>query len=195
MTTSREVVSWGDVAAAASSMFRVWAFGGEQDWVEECWGHFKKDGLTSADDMLEETKTRLRLLALAKIYEEFSGLMWDENPDTPINFLTDHLELDGTALGILAALDSEFDGSGIKDANGLREYALTTVSHSLRPEIFGCLADAYGGDNALFLRMAQTIKDPKDDDEDDDGDLLPHFSSAVRPSAAWSFVSNCFQTG
>jgi hypothetical protein len=78
MTVS-ENVTWDEVEEAASKMFNVWLDGQELNWAKEAWNHLSAAGLTSRETFLEETKSKLRLVTLARIYQEFCGLAWDEN--------------------------------------------------------------------------------------------------------------------
>src|SRR4051794_12458933 len=103
MSDANDTVSWEDLEPAAGKMFKVWVGGGELEWAKECWQHFAAKGLTDSANVIEDTASRLRLVALARIYEEFCGLAWDENPETPVDYLAEDLELDSVALGILAA--------------------------------------------------------------------------------------------
>ena len=84
MSEPYEMVQWEDVKDAASKMFNVWVFGGELEWAQECWTHFAASGLTENSSVIEYVAAQLRLLTLARNYEEFCVLAWDENPDTPI---------------------------------------------------------------------------------------------------------------
>ena len=98
-----EDIDWDWVSDAAESIFNVWYIGSELDWAKEAWDYFGKAGLNQASSVLDRTKINLRLLALGRIYHEFCGCAWDENPDTPIDVLAESFDISPIALGILAA--------------------------------------------------------------------------------------------
>ncbi len=155
---SDEIIVWNDVSSAAGRMFRIWGAGGELEWAEECWGHFQKAGIAGQVSDIARTSSLLRLVTLARIYEEFSGFAWEENPETPIDYFAENLNIDPVALGILAAraTSDSFDDTCDEDGSQLRELALTFVSDAQRKEIYACLCAAYGDDIQLFSRMSRT---------------------------------------
>lgn len=189
MSSEYDCITWEEVSKAASKMFNVWLGDGEIKWVEECWRHFGEAGLTGNSTPLEATAASLRLVTLARIYEEFCGLAWDENPETPIDYLAEDLELNSLALGILAAIASPevFDGAG--DEYELRETALAAATEAQRQEIFDCLRKAYGSDVQLYSRMSQTNQPDQDDSDGSEFDVTG--SNAL----ALSFVINGFKQG
>jgi hypothetical protein len=190
---SSHAIPWDNVADAAGSMFRVWVSGGELQWAKECWMHFEKAGLTSGASVVEEAKSYLRLVALARIYEEFSTYMWDEKPDTPLSFLAENLEIHPIALGIIASRDPGFECDEIDDEGILHEHTLSAAINQLRSEIHSCLVEAYGSPKALYSRMAKTMErtDPEGTFESDES--LEEFSPTEPHVRAWSFVSDAFQ--
>lgn len=180
---------WERVQDAAARMFRVWVGGGELAWAEEAWGHLYNAGLANEDPILEDTAAKLRLVTLARIYQEFSGLAWDENPETPLEYLAEDLDIDDVALGILAASA----GGEYKDAsddNELRELALTAVTNQQRREIFECLKAAYGSEVHLYARLFNTHKQVPGEDGDGE-ELEPTF----RNCAAYEYVRGGFRHG
>ena len=187
MSTDANIVAWTEVETAAAKMFNVWSGGGELVWVKECWEHLSQAALTGNTTVMETTATHLRLVALARIYEEFCGCAWDENPETDAHTLAEDLEIDPVALGILAAASDKDDFDEASDDYELREAALLAVTDSMRSEIFACLAKAYGGEVQLCSRMAQTNHSP---DEDDDGD---EFEITGPNSTAYGFVTEGFR--
>jgi hypothetical protein len=164
---SDDTVNWEDIKGSASNMFHVWGDGGEFEWAEECWGHFKAKGLAGNSTILEQTATNLRLVTLACIYEEFAGLAWDENPESGVDYLSENLEIDSLALGILAATASPDNFNDAGDEYELREAALLSATSAQRSEIFACLCAAYGGEVPLYSRMARTYPSERDGDEFD----------------------------
>ena len=189
MSPEYERITWEEISSEASKIFHVWCGDGEIRWVEECWGHFGEADLTGNGTPLEATATMLRLVSLARIYEEFCGLAWDENPETPISYLAEHLEFDALALGILGAQASPDAFDDAEDEYELRDAALTAASDAQREEIFDCLSKAYGGDVLLYSRMSQTNQ--SDREESDGGEFEVTGSNCV----ALSFVTNGFQQG
>jgi len=73
-----DCILWDDIDSQASDMFKVWLCGGELEWAEECWRFFQKAGLADCEPWIEHTRSLLRLVTLARIYQEFSGFKWDE---------------------------------------------------------------------------------------------------------------------
>ena len=165
---SPDVVRWDKLEDTASEMFNVWVDGVELDWAKECWGHFIAGDLAGDATILERTATLLRLVTLARIYEEFCSRAWDENPDTPIVNMAEGLEIDPVALGILA---SRVSGDTFDDVFGdyeLHEVALIAVTDAQRNEIFDCLCTAYGDSVRLYSRMYHTRYPVNDETEDDE---------------------------
>jgi hypothetical protein len=189
MSPEYDRITWEEVSKAASKMFNVWFGDGEIKWVEECWRHFGEAGLTGISTPLEATATLLRLVTLARVYEEFCGLAWDENPETPIHYLAEDLKLDALALGILGAVASPEVFDNAQDEYELREAALAAATEAQRQEIFDCLVKAYGSDIQLYSRMSQTNK--QDQTESDYSEF-----EVIGPNAlALSFVIKGFQQG
>lgn len=180
MSESYEIVSWEDIEPAARKMFHVWMGDGELEWVKECWQHFAAKGLTGNTTALEITATYLRLVALARIYEEFCGYAWEENPETPVDYHAEHVEIDPLALGILAARsgDDSFDEAG--EDYELREAALLAATDAMRAEIFDCLSAAYGGAVMLYARMSKTNHSANEEDDEDEFEVTGSNSSALQ---------------
>lgn len=188
MSTSEET-GWNEVRDAASRMFYVWDCGGELAWAEEAWAHLYEAGLANDGSILEHTAAKLRLVTLARVYEEFSGLAWDENPETPLDYLAEDLDIDNLALGILAA-SAGGDFEDTADEYELRELALLAVTNRQRREVFECLSAAYGGAINLYTRLWKT-RSP-DQGEDCDGE---EFEPTPRKANAMHFVTSGFQQG
>ena len=111
--TDTENIKWEEVESAAPKMFSVWVDGTELEWAKEAWSHLTAAGLVGATTILDITTANLRLVTLALIYQEFCGFAWDENPETPVDYLAEDLEIDPVALGVLAAK---------ADPNGFEEF-------------------------------------------------------------------------
>lgn|GEM_PF-1169996 len=180
-----DCILWDDIDSQASDMFKVWLCGGELEWAEECWRFFQKAGLADCEPWIEHTRSLLRLVTLARIYQEFSGFKWDENPETEVDYLAEDLEIDSIALGILAA---KAFPDGFNDAEGeydLNQSALIAATDDLRAEIFQCLVKAYGDEVALYSRMCRTNSDTEIDGED--------FTVTSGNCRALEYVMNSFQ--
>jgi hypothetical protein len=184
-----DALPWSDVEKAASKMFHVWVDGGELEWARECWNHFARRGLTRSATVLEMTAACLRLVALARIYEEFCGLKWDENAETPVCDLADNLDIDSVALGVLAAPAIDDDISEADDDFELRATALLAATDKMRREIFTCLVHGYGDAVKLYSRMSKTNHPSKILDADD---RMDEFEVTGPNSSAFSFVTNGF---
>jgi hypothetical protein len=87
-------VKWDEIETAAAKMFNVRIDGAELKWAKEAWKHLATAGLTEATTILEITATKLRVVTLARIYQEFSGFAWDENPETLLDYLAEDLEIE-----------------------------------------------------------------------------------------------------
>jgi hypothetical protein len=157
-------VTWEDVQEAAAKMFDVWVDGTELEWAKEAWTHLSAAGLTRGTTILEITTANLRLLTLSIIYQEFCGLAWDTNPETPVDFLAEDLQIDPVALGILAGSDGTAEFENFDDDYDLREAALITVTKRQKPAIFQCLKAAYGSDIKLYSRLWHTRNESLEDD-------------------------------
>ena len=187
MTSTAEQLRWEDVSEAAAAMFHVWQGGGELAWAEECWQHLTAAGLTPAGTVLETTATCLRLVELARIYEAFSGLAWDENPHTPVTLLAENLAIDPLALGIIAAASTSESFAACVDPYELYQSTLHAAAGARRAEIFQCLVEAYDGEINLYSRLSKTNQAP--DAEDDEDALEPTFPNVD----AFAYVQNGFQ--
>jgi hypothetical protein len=189
MSPEYDRITWEEVSTAASKMFHVWCGDGEIRWVEECWGHLGEADLTGNGTPLEATATALRLVSLARIYEEFCGLAWDENPETSIDYLAEDLDLDAMALGILGAQACPDAFDDAEDEYELRVAALTAAADAQRQEIFECLSKAYGGAVPLYSRMSQTNQSAEEENDQDE------FEVTGSNGVALDFVMNGFQQG
>jgi hypothetical protein len=183
-----ENIEWGEVEGAAKNMFRVWVDGRELEWAKEAWCHLTAAGLVGATTILDITAAKLRLVTLARIYQEFSGLAWDENPETPPDYLAEDLELDPVALGILAGRADPNDFEDLTEDEYLLGAALLTVTDSQRQEIFECLRNAYGDEFRLYSRLWHTRSPIAD--EDSEGD---EWEVTGANGSALEYVTNGFQ--
>ena len=151
---ANETIGWDEVEEAAGKMFTVWINGNELKWAKEAWTHLAAAGLTGAATTLEISATKLRLVTLARIYHEFCGLAWDENPDWPPSYLAENLEIDPVALGIIAAATPRRnDFEELTEDDSLLDEAVLAVINSQRADIFECLKSAYGDEIRLYSRM------------------------------------------
>lgn len=182
-------LGWDEIEQAAKKMFNVWIDGGELKWAKEAWRHLRAAGLTSSTSTLEVTAAKVRLVTLARIYQEFSGFAWDENPETPLDYLAEDLEIDPVALGILAGRASPNGFEELTDDDSVLGAALLTVTDSQRAEIFDCLRKSYGDENKLYSRLWHTrsLLAEKDSEEDEWQVTGPN-------CAALQYVSNGFHS-
>lgn len=160
-------MAWEDIERAAAKMFNVWTSGGDLAFAKEAWGHLEAAGLTDDDGVAAATETYLRLIALCRIYEEFSGAKWDEDPDMPISFLAEDLDIDRFALGLLAGPHLQDGDWRYVEEFEMFKAALTAAVESFRPEVFECLRRAYGGDTCLYQRLCRTRSDSDEHDYED----------------------------
>jgi len=176
-----ENIAWDKVEGAAAKMFNIWVDGSELKWAKEAWRHLAAFGLTGATTILEITATKLRLVTLARIYHEFCGLAWDENPDWPVSYLAENLEIDPVALGILAASTPDRnDFEELTEDDSLIDDAVLAVVNSQRSEIFDCLTAAYGDAIRLYSRMWHTrSEDEKKDSEGDEFEVTDPNATAL----------------
>ena len=151
-----DTLEWEEIEAAASEMFKVWIDGSELEWAKEAWSHLTRADLASAGSILDITSAKLRLVTLARIYQEFCGYAWDENPETPVEYLAEDLEIDPVALGVLAGSIEPLEFQSCSDDYELRQAALVAVTDSQRLEIFECLRAAYGDEIRLYSRIWHT---------------------------------------
>ena len=161
-----ENIGWDEVEEAASKMFSIWIDGHELDWAREAWDHLCAAGLTTRETFLAETEAKLRLVTLARIYHEFCGIAWDENPETPTSYLADDLQIDGLAIGVLAVSIGCNELQEAVEEHELHEAALIAVTDNQRREIFGCLRAAYGDEYRLYSRIWHTRSERADDERE-----------------------------
>jgi len=163
-----EQIDWEEVEEAASKMFHVWVDGCELDWAKEAWGHLGAAGLASRQTFLDENAAKLRLVMLARIYQEFCGLAWDEDPETPLDYLAEDLQIDPVAIGVLAGSTGCDELEEAVDDYELHKAALTAVTDNQRKEIFECLKAAYGNEIHLYSRMWHTRSPLAEEDSEGD---------------------------
>ena len=162
-------LSWEEIETAAAEMFNVWTSCGDLEFAKEAWKHLECAGLTNDDDILSRTQSCLRLIALCRIYLTFSKAKWDEGQDTPITYLTEYLDINQVALGLLAAPNSPAPGYDVPCFEPLELYenALIAATKLLEPQILDCLRRAYGGDTGLYMRLCRTCSNSEEHDTDD----------------------------
>jgi hypothetical protein len=148
-------------------MFNVWTSDGDLDFAKEAWGHLEKAGLTDDSGVAGRTETILRLIALCRIYREFCARQRDENPDPPIRYLAEDLDIDPLSLGLLAAPNMLDDDWKFEEAFQLEEIALIRATGALCPDILDCLRRVYGGKKSLYLRLCQTRSNHLESDAED----------------------------
>ena len=173
-------IEWDEIDYEASTIFRVWPDGSELAWAEEAWQHLRARGLTETATELDYTKVRLTLVMLGRIYEEFCGVAWDKDPQTPLDELTESLEIDPVALGILAASAGreQFDDAG--DEYELLDLAIVAATNELRDGIFECLKSAYGDEEALCRRIWLTRHPLNSEDDAAETEANPPNAAALR---------------
>jgi hypothetical protein len=160
---------WDEVKDGAEAVFRVWHLGSEEEWAERAWAMLEKAGLTTYHGAVEETRVRVRLLALASIYWDFCRLGADESGGW------DELHVHGVEnLGIREFRLGQIVGPGFDlddyDSEGW-EFAESALSHLIReerPAIGPALIKGHGGAQALMdsLFASMTIATEPDDDDD-----------------------------
>lgn len=195
MTETPAGIPWDDVESAARGMFNIWAGGNELEWAQECWGHFAAQGMNDDSDLWAITRAYLRLLTLGRIYHQFCAFKWDEHTDVSLTDLAEDLEIHGIALGVIAASSArDLIAQSFADPDELHEAALLAVTNSMRQEVFGCLAKAYGGDSGLYLRICRTSSSAEEEsdvcEEDRDAD---EFETTNHNCRAFEYVRNGFQ--
>jgi hypothetical protein len=177
-------------------MFRVWTSEGDFDWAREAWAHLSKAGLTREFGYLDRTLVSLRLVTLAKIYQDFSGAKWDENPDDSFSELASHVEVDPLALGLFAGSNASYeDWETFEEEFDLREVSLAAACEALRPGIFECLSKAYGGTTGLYIRLSMTCSGvvSGDDSESDEGESADDLDITGPNMDAYEFVTSGFR--
>ena len=188
MMSDTENIKWEDVESVATKMFNVWVDGTELEWAKEAWSHLTEAGLVGTTTILDMTAANLRLVTLALIYQEFCSFAWDENPDVPVGYLAEDLEIDAVALAVLGAKADPDEFEEFTDDHKLREAALLAVTNSQRQEIFECLKTAYGNEFRLYGRLWHTRSLTAE--ENSEGD---EFEVTGANSSALEYVRNGFR--
>lgn len=176
-------VEWDEISDAASGIFNIWTSGGDLDFAKESWSHLAAGELTSDDCVYDLTRTLLRLIALRLVYGEFCAAKWDEQSEPPISYLVEDLEIDSLALGLIAG-DYLAPGSELGDPFSLRAAALEVAVERLKPEVFSCLLNAYGGPIELYSRLSRTSASVDANDDSGDG------ATVAGDCAALDFIRN-----
>lgn len=180
----RSALAWGDVKDGAGELFKVWCIGSELAWAERAWGMLEKAGLTTYRDAVEETRVRVRLLALATIYWDFcrigadEDIGWDELNEHAI----ENLGIEPFRLG--QVVGSAFDADDYAaDGAGLVESALRLLIDEERPAIGRAVIKGYGDQwtflKALFASIKLPADPPEDGDEEAAADDEPEFLPAA----------------
>jgi hypothetical protein len=144
--------------------------------------------MADATTILDITAAKLRRVTLARIYQEFSGFAWDENPETPVDYLAADRQIDPVALGILAAKAEPDNFEDFTEDDDLCTAALEIVTDSQRQEIFECLCTAYGTEFRIYSRIWHTRSAfAEEDSEGDEWEVTGANSSALE------YVTNGFQ--
>lgn len=178
-------LAWNDVKDGASRIFNVWFDGTELHWAERAWASMEKAWLTTYVDTVEETRVRVRLLALGSIYWDFCRLGADEEFgwDELHVHATEHLEIQPLRLGQLMGADFEADDLNLEEME-LVECALRRLIDKERPAISAAVMKSYGDDWSFLKALFATTKaSPTPPDEDDDelpADDEPDFVPAAR---------------
>lgn len=176
-------VEWDEISDAASGIFNIWTSGGDLGFAKESWSHLVAGGLTSDDCVYELTRILLRLIALRLIYGEFCAAKWDEQSETSISYLVEDLDIDPLSLGLIAA-DYLAPGSELGDRFSLRGAALEAAVERLKPEVFACLLNSYGGTVEFYFRLSRTAGSLAVNDDSGDG------STVTGDYAALDFIRN-----
>lgn len=148
-------VTWDEIEEVAKPMFNTWTSGGDLAWGKEAWSHLVKAGLAQEVSFIGRTLVCLRLLTLARIYDEFSAANWDESRNLSFTELADGLWIEDLALGV-AATEAGVEFGAFTDAKEVREACLAGAVDALRNELFQCLSAAYGGAEKLYFRLSAT---------------------------------------
>ncbi len=141
-------------------------------------------------DEVEHAATRI-----FNVWDGSNELAWDENPETPLDYLAEDLEIDAVALGYLAHSCAASELDDVTDDYAFRDTALRTATDSLRTEIFNCLRTAYGDEMKLYSRMWHTRSEPEpDDDEVPPSPSQEEFDPTGANSSALEFGMHGFKT-
>ena len=162
-----KTLNWNDVKDGARNLFKVWCLGSELEWAERAWAMLEKAGLTNYSDAVEETRVRVRLLALATIYWDFCRIGADEDIgwDDLNEHATENLGIEPFRLAQVAgpAFDADDNGS---EGSSLVEGALRQVIVEERPAIGTAIIKGFGDVGAFLSALFATIKPPPEPPED-----------------------------
>lgn len=178
-------LEWSEVKDGAGEVFKVWVLGSELEWAERAWAMMEKAGLTTYGDAIEETRVRVRLLALATIYWDFCRLGADE--DIGWDELNEHaienLHIDPLRLGQVVGPAFEADDYG-SEGSDLFESALRQLIVKERRAIGSAIIKGHGDEwtflKALFATTKLRPEPPDDEDDDARGSAEPEFTTAAR---------------
>lgn len=164
--SDEEALPWDEVENAAKKMFTLWGGDGELAWAKEAWMHLSAAGLTANYSLEDLTRTQLRLVTLAYVYDRFCDNAWEESWQSEPYLFAEHIDLSPLGLGILyGRLQPEVDDW---EESTIFAEAVEAVCLSLKDEIHDCLVQAYGGNHRLFARLWNT-RDEELEEDDTDG--------------------------
>lgn len=163
-------LAWKDVAAPAAELFRVWVVGDERAWAEKAWDCLRRAGLTKFATVIEETRVRLRLVALAGLYADFCRIGCDEEFEKESGRWAYEMELSPFRVAQMVGADFESDANASDD--DLFDWAVARLVEQEREQIGKALVAGFGDEGKLLdalFASAGFDRDEQDDDIEDSG--------------------------
>lgn len=157
-----EYISWSDVEPLARRIFHVWVGEGDLEWARTAWAILGEQGLTYAgfeDGLQEETRIRIRMLALGALYHEFATHAWQEGNVEIASWVEDDVFLaDYAWMGSIdpdsfpeRSVDKEVD-EGPTESELLEEGVWSLVREEY-PNVLRALLRGIGDHSELFLLL------------------------------------------
>ncbi len=143
---------------AAKTIFNVWSGQPELKFAETAWKHLEQIGLANYDTPLEETRVKIRLMALSCVYLDFCAAAKDEENLPEFSDWSDALGIELFRVAQLVGT-KDTDCNEAQDDCEFRDRALTVLADRCRLEIHRALVRGYGDANKLYSALWHSCED------------------------------------
>lgn len=149
-TTLVAHVKWNELKDAANRILSIFLSGEETKFAHKAWNIIIKSGLANYSNSEEEIIVKMRFIALADIYLDYSRIAHQEDHDSEYYDWIDHLELEADRIPpIYESLfpnKTEDEDLDVPDKIGV-------LSDYFHKEVFNCLIKVFGTESDLFLAL------------------------------------------
>ena len=144
-------LGWDEVAPVAPDAFGKWTHGRELLWAEVAWNKLAQQGLTTFVDELDRCRVAARFVALALIYNDWSGIVDEEYDELDLATLAGEIEINAFRLGQLIGASKTLNS--VYEESELVERAIAHLADVERPTVAKALLTGFGSEESLFLSL------------------------------------------